>query len=105
MPGNNVSNFTMLVPTQDQILGQQIENPLGKSIEESIGKDTILDTKVLEALATKVLINSIEVEGNIFEGLDPNTMNKGFWHFPHLISWSERKYRYHWASICQATSE
>ncbi len=74
--------FTMLVPTQDQILGQQIENPLGKSIEESIGKDTILDTKVLEDLATQVLINSIEVEGNIFEGLDPNTMNKGFWHFP-----------------------
>lgn len=74
--------LTKLVPTEDMILGVQIENPLGSSIEESIGKDTVLDKKLLEELNTKIFINSIEVEGNIFEGIDSKTMNKGFWHFP-----------------------
>jgi len=74
--------LTQLVPTEDKILGVQIESPLGLSIEESISKDTVLGNKILEELNTKIFINSIEVEGNIFEGLDSKTMNKGFWHFP-----------------------
>jgi len=74
--------FTKLVPTQDQILGIKIESALGASIEESIGKDTVLERKILEEFNTKIFVNSIEVEGHIYEGLNPNTMNKGFWHFP-----------------------
>lgn len=74
--------LTQLIPTEDKILGIQMESPLGLSIEESISKDTILENKILEELNTKIFINSIEVEGNIFEGIDSKTMNKGFWHFP-----------------------
>ena len=74
--------LTQLVPTEDKILGIEIEGTIGGSIEESIGKDTVLERKILEELNTKIYINSIEVEGNIFEGLESKTMNKGFWHFP-----------------------
>ncbi len=74
--------LTELVPTKDKILGVAIESPNHTSIEESIGKGTILETKFLEEMGTKILINSIEVEGQVYEGLDSHTMNKGFWHFP-----------------------
>jgi len=74
--------LTELVPTKDRVLGVAIQTPNHTSIEESIGKDTVLENKVLEELETKILINSIEVDGPVFEGLDSYTMDKGFWHFP-----------------------
>ncbi len=74
--------LTQLSPTRDKILGVTTANTTGLSIEESLSKDTVIQEKVLENLNTKILINSIEVEGNIYEGLDSHTMNKGFWHFP-----------------------
>lgn len=74
--------LTQLVPTSDKILGVTIVNPSGISIEESLDKNIVLERKILEEMETKILINSIEVEGLIYEGLDSHTMNKGFWHFP-----------------------
>lgn len=74
--------LTSIVPSRDKILGVTTLNTTGQSIEESLGEGTILDRKILEELNTKISINSIEVEGDIYEGLEPTTMNKGFWHFP-----------------------
>lgn len=74
--------LTEIVPTKDRILGVNIQNPKSLSIEESVGESVVLEQKILEELNTKILINSIEVEGQVYEGLDSHTMNKGFWHFP-----------------------
>lgn len=74
--------FTRLAPTKDMILGTSIQDSNFQSIEESVDNTTVLDQKILEELNTKILINSIEVEGVVYEGLDSHTMNKGFWHFP-----------------------
>lgn len=74
--------LTQLSPTRDKILGVTTVNASGLSIEESLNKDIVLHEKILENLNTKIVINSIEVEGAIYEGLDSHTMNKGFWHFP-----------------------
>ena len=74
--------LTELVPTKEKVLGITDFNQNVLSIEESIGKDFVIEEKILESLGTKILINSIEVEGQIFEGTDSTTMNKGFWHFP-----------------------
>lgn len=74
--------LTQLVPTKDRVLGVALESPNHTSIEESLGKDTVLESKILEELETKILINSIEVDGAVYEGLDSHTMDKGFWHFP-----------------------
>ena len=74
--------LTQLVPTRDKVLGVSIENDNNITIEESIDKDFIIEETILENLNTKIIVNSIEVEGSIYEGVDSNTMNKGFWHFP-----------------------
>ena len=74
--------LTQLVPTRDKVLGVSVENDNNITIEESIGKDFVIEETILENLNTKVIVNSIEVEGSIYEGVDSNTMNKGFWHFP-----------------------
>ena len=74
--------LTRLVPTRDKVLGVSVENDNNITIEESIGKDFVIEEKILENLNTKVIVNSIEIEGSIYEGVDSNTMNKGFWHFP-----------------------
>lgn len=74
--------LTSIVPSRDKILGVTTLNTTGQSIEESLGEGTILDRKILEELNTKISINSIEVEGDVYEGLESTTMNKGFWHFP-----------------------
>lgn len=78
------SFLTNLAPTQEQILGvDQILVEEG-SIEEYLGSVKVIDP-VLEELNTKLFINSINVEGIIFQGEDSNTMNKGFWHFPTSV--------------------
>ena len=74
--------ITELVPTKDQVLGVAIQSSGGQSIEESLNPQTVLDRKILEELNTKIIINSIDVEGLVYEGADAHTMNKGFWHFP-----------------------
>ena len=74
--------ITELVPTKDEVLGVAIQSSGGQSIEESLNPQTVLDRKILEELNTKIIINSIDVEGLVYEGTDAHTMNKGFWHFP-----------------------
>ena len=74
--------LTQLVPTRDKVLGVAIEDDNFLTIEESIGKDFVLEEKFLENLDTKITINSIEVEGKVYEGTDSITMDRGFWHFP-----------------------
>ncbi len=54
------------------------------SIEESVRtKDIILDTKILEDLDTTLFIDSISIEGKIYQGESSKTIDVGFWHFPH----------------------
>lgn len=74
--------LTQLVPTKDAVLGVSMESTNGKSIEESLSSQTVIDRKILEELNTKIVITSIDVEGLVYEGVDSHTMNKGFWHFP-----------------------
>jgi len=74
--------ITELVPTKDEVLGVAIQSSGGQSIEESLNPQTVIDRKILEELNTKIIINSIDVEGLVYEGADAHTMNKGFWHFP-----------------------
>lgn len=74
--------ITELVPTKDEVLGVAIQSSGGQSIEESLNPQTVIDRKILEELDTKIIINSIDVEGLVYEGADAHTMNKGFWHFP-----------------------
>ena len=74
--------ITELVPTKDEVLGVAIQSSGGQSIEESLNPQTVIDRKILEELNTKIIINSIDVEGLVYEGTDAHTMNKGFWHFP-----------------------
>jgi len=74
--------ITELVPTKDEVLGVAIQSSGGQSIEESLNPQTVIDRKILEELNTKIIINSIDAEGLVYEGTDSHTMNKGFWHFP-----------------------
>jgi sortase A len=78
------SFLTHLSPTKDQVLGADeilVENI---SIEEYVGSVSEIDP-ILEELDTKLYINSISVEGEIFQGPDSRTMDKGFWHFPASV--------------------
>ncbi len=78
------SFLTHLSPTKDQVLGADeilVENI---SIEEYVGNVSEIDP-ILEELDTKLYINSISVEGGIFQGPDSRTMDKGFWHFPASV--------------------
>lgn len=78
------SFLTHLSPTKDQVLGVDeilVENV---SIEEYVGSIKEIDP-ILEELNSKLYINSINVEGNIFQGADSRTMDKGFWHFPTSV--------------------
>jgi sortase A len=78
------SFLTHLSPTKDQVLGADeilVENI---SIEEYVGSVSEIDP-ILEELDTKLYINSINVEGGIFQGPDSRTMDKGFWHFPASV--------------------
>ena len=53
------------------------------SIEESVRtKDIILDTKILEEIDATLFIDSISIEGKIFQGESSKTIDVGFWHFP-----------------------
>ncbi|MGI6443440.1 MAG: sortase [Candidatus Dojkabacteria bacterium] len=53
------------------------------SIEESVRtKDIILDTKILEELDATLFIDSISIEGKIYQGESSKTIDVGFWHFP-----------------------
>jgi len=74
--------LTTISPTKDQILGISDTTTTQQTIEESLGSDFVIEEKILENLKTKIKIDSIQVEGNIFEGTDANTMDQGFWHFP-----------------------
>lgn len=74
--------LTTIVPTKDNVLGTTDTQTTSLSIEESLGSTLTLERKYLEEVNTLVTVNSIEVEGKVFEGLDSKTMNKGFWHFP-----------------------
>jgi len=74
--------LSKISPTKDKVLGVQETRSIAQSIEESLDSTLILEKKILEQLNTKISLPSIEVEGNIFEGITANTMDIGFWHFP-----------------------
>ncbi|MFA5622779.1 MAG: class D sortase [Candidatus Dojkabacteria bacterium] len=74
--------LTTLSPTKDKVIGMSDTSSTQKSIEESLSSDLQLTEKILEQQNTNLKISSIDVEGLIYEGLDANTMDIGFWHFP-----------------------
>jgi sortase A len=78
------SLLTNISPTKEQILGTQEILVEEGSIEEYVNKAEDIDL-ILEKLNTKLFIDSIDVEGEIFQGSDSTTMDKGFWHFPTSV--------------------
>jgi sortase A len=74
--------LTEIAPTKENALGVTDTVSTNLSIEESLGEILNLEKKYLEEVNTTVIVNSIEVEGKIFEGLNSRTMDNGFWHFP-----------------------
>ncbi|MHC1716896.1 MAG: sortase [Candidatus Dojkabacteria bacterium] len=77
---NTVTLLTNLSPLkeryQKEVLG-------ATSIEESLSQSNIiLQEKLLENLNTKLSINDLNIQGNIYQGTSSQTMDKGFWHFP-----------------------
>ena len=69
---------------EEQILGYT-------SIEESLqGMEISLDEKVLEDQNTRLLIETLNIEGEILQGESSLRMNEGFWHFPTSIFPGER---------------
>jgi sortase A len=79
--------FSVLIemsPTKEQVLGTESILVEDASIEEYLGQVEDIDP-ILEELQTELTINSIDVEGRIFQGKDSNTMDRGFWHFPTSV--------------------
>jgi sortase A len=52
------------------------------SIEESLGKDLVLERKLLEETHANLSIDSTNISGRISEGTTSHAMMEGFWHFP-----------------------
>jgi sortase A len=78
------SILTNISPTREQILGTEEILAEEGSIEEYIDVVEEIDP-ILEKLNSKLYIDSIDVEGKIFQGKDSTTMDKGFWHFPTSV--------------------
>ncbi len=75
-----INLFTTLSPTKETFLKEEF---VEGSIEQSVkGSNIILERKILEELNTSISIPNILIEGNIFQGSDAYTMDRGFWHFP-----------------------
>ncbi len=75
------SLLTTVAPTKEQILGNSQILVEDTSIEEYLDEVGDIDL-ILEELNTTLKIESIDVEGDIFQGSDSNILDKGFWHFP-----------------------
>jgi len=73
-----------LSPTKEQVLGTNSILAEEGSIEEYLDEDIEINL-ILEKLNTKLSINSVNIEGNIFQGITSQTMDKGFWHFPASV--------------------
>lgn len=77
---STVKMLNYIAPIKD-VYGEEV---LGyTSIEEYI-KDKPIDLQdmLLEKLETKIVIESTNIEGPIYQGENSLTMDKGFWHFP-----------------------
>ncbi len=72
-----------IAPPEEEIRG--ITDSKIETIEETVsGLDPLKET-ILEDLNTFLYIDSIDVEGNISEGISSDDMNRGFWHFPTSV--------------------
>jgi sortase A len=78
------SLLTDISPTQQQVLGTGEVLVEDASIEDYLGEVEDIDP-ILERLNSKLYIDSIDVEGAIFQGKDSHTMDRGFWHFPTSV--------------------
>jgi sortase A len=79
--------FSFLIetsPTKEQVLGTNSILVEDTSIEEYLDQNLEIDP-ILEELDTKLSISSVNIEGNIFQGITSKTMDKGFWHFPTSV--------------------
>ena len=79
----SINLLTQISPSTD-VFAQEI---LGtNSMEESLkAENIILKDTLLEDTKTKVIINSVNIEGYISQGLSSETMMRGFWHFPTSV--------------------
>ena len=78
------SFLTEISPTKEQVLGTNSILVENSSIEEYLD-DSIEIDPILEKLNTQLHIDSVDIEGNIFQGINSKTMDKGFWHFPTSV--------------------
>jgi len=79
----SINLLTQISPSAD-VFAQEI---LGTdSMEESLKtEDLVLADTLLEDTKTKVIIDSVNIEGYISQGLGSDTMMRGFWHFPTSV--------------------
>ena len=81
---NSWTSFLISIsPSQKEIRG--VTDSSVDSIEDTVSNLKPLDEKILEELNTYLYIDSIDVEGNISEGISSSDMNRGFWHFPTSV--------------------
>ena len=73
-----------IAPTESQVLGSNEMLVEEASIEEYLGQVDDINP-ILEELNTKLYIDSIDVEGTVVQGVNSNSMNEGFWHFPTSV--------------------
>lgn len=78
------SLLTHVSPTKEHVLGTNTILVDEGSIEEYLNDIPDIDP-ILEELNTKLYIDSIDVQGEIFQGINSHTMDKGFWHFPASV--------------------
>ena len=70
-------------PSQKEVRG--VTDTSVESIEDTVANLEPLEEKVLEDLNTYLYIDSIDVEGDISEGISSEDMDRGFWHFPTSV--------------------
>ena len=75
-----ISFLISVSPPKEEVRGEKTTDL--ESIEELTKNFQPLEKTVLEDLNTNIIISSIDVEGNIAEGISSNDMDRGFWHFP-----------------------
>lgn len=78
------SILTSASPTRERVLGTSEVLIEEGSIEEYLVGNENIDL-VLERLNTTLFVDSINVEGKLFQGQDSKVMDKGFWHFPASV--------------------
>lgn len=79
----SINLLTQISPSADMFTQEVLGTD---SMEESLkSENLVLKDTLLEDMKTKVIIDSVNIEGYIAQGLGSETMMRGFWHFPTSV--------------------